>query len=176
MTTRLAALSTRVLASLGLAEATAVVPAAVAAAEGDHNDEQAPAEQAPVSEAAPADEPADDAAVAAAMTDTATAAAAAATKAANARWGAVLASDEAKGRMSLATHLLGTTAQSVDDIKATLTAAPQSAASSAFASQMATINNPAVSADGAQVDNLDPRAASAALWATATASLPGAKN
>ena len=72
-----------------------------------------------------------------------------------ARISAILGSDEAKGRETLAQHLAFNTAVSPDDAKATLTAAPlavapqpQAAASNPFAQAMAGVGNPQVKPDG----------------------------
>jgi ClpP class serine protease len=80
--------------------------------------------------------------------------AASATTTERARISAILASDEAKGRETLAQHLAFNTATTPDDAKAMLTAAPiaspqsQSAAPNPFAQAMAGVGNPQVKPDG----------------------------
>lgn len=190
MNDRFANMKASVLTALGYAAAdaavdTTIAPAADAsdqnASDDNDEDEQSMPKKgkkkmppADCEDGADADASADDADVAAALTETATAAASAATKAANARWGAVIGSAEAEGRVALAANLLGTTDMSADAIKATLKLAPKAGAGT-LSSRMESVGNPAVSADADAAPTLDPKKAAESGWDAAYAKLPGNK-
>lgn len=80
--------------------------------------------------------------------ETAEAAAAEATAAANNRWATVLMSDEAKGRTRSAITMLATTTLDAAAVMSAIASFPKDAAG-VFADQMAETPNPRVSADGA---------------------------
>ncbi len=151
MNNRMASLKASVRTMLGMAPAARAPgegepeadPNAVPAGdpEGDKPDGDAP----PAVEPDPAAEPAEaDAAV---LTAHVREAAAVATAAANARWQAVLAHAEAKGRLELATHLLGGTDLAAETIIASLAASPKAGAGGLQA-RMAGEPNPPVTAGG----------------------------
>lgn len=162
MTNRMSAISGRVASILGIpaASADAAVVDEPLEPGADPADEPAAEPAAPVEEPVatdPAPEPVEAAPDAAAMQEAMVReAAAVATKAANARWQTVLASAEAKGRGQLATHLLATTEQSADQIRATLALTPQSAVGGDFGALMAGVSNPGVTASGVVEDDRPP--------------------
>lgn len=79
-----------------------------------------------------------------------------------ARIGAILGSDEAKGREALANHLATKTDMTVDAAKAALAASPKEAKTGGLGAAMATIENPAIGAGGAGEDGGQDEAATLA--------------